>query len=121
VPKSKRNAPRRDSRTDQATLVETRTAEFMMAGWGIVLLTTLICEVAAALLYLYAGVRPASAQLRMLTSMFHIAAVIMGAISLAIIPVLFKLRRQPPAPSVVTMALVIAGLPLVGLVLRLFL
>jgi hypothetical protein len=102
-------------------MAETRAAEFMMAGWGIVLLTTLICELAAALLYLYAGVRPASPQLRMLTSMFHVAAVVVGAISLAMIPALFKLRRQPPAPSVVTMALVIGGLPLAGLVLRLFL
>src|SRR5688572_9146790 len=87
VPKSKRNTPLRSSNTYQAALAETRAAEFMMAGWGIVLLTTLICEVAAALLYLYAGVRPASPPLRMLTSMFHVAAVVIGAISLAMIPV----------------------------------
>ena len=91
-----------------------------MAGWGVMLLTTLVCEVAAALLYLYAGVRPASPELRMLTGMFHFAAVIIGAISLAMIPALFKFRRQPPARPVVTMALAIGGLPLVALFLRLF-
>ena len=76
--------------------------------------------VAAALLYLYGGVRPASPELRMLTGMFHFAAVIIGAIALAMIPALFKVRRQPPARPVVTMAFVIGGLPLAGLLLRLF-
>jgi hypothetical protein len=92
----------------------------MMAGWGVALLTALICEVAAALLYLYAGLRPASPQLRMLTGMFHFAALVMGVIGLAMIPMIFKVRQDPPPPAIVMLAVVIGGLPLVGLMLQLF-
>lgn len=106
---------------DRPHVVETQAAELIMAGWGVALLTTLICEVAAALLYLYTGLRPTSLQLQMLTGMFHFAALVMGLIALAMIPMLFKVRQDPPPPAVVTLALVISGLPLVGLLLQLFL
>jgi hypothetical protein len=91
----------------------------LMAAWGVALLTTLICEVVAALLYLYAGLRPVPSQLRMLTGLAHFAALVMGLIVLAMIPLLLKLRRDPPAPAIVAMALIIGGLPIIGLLLQL--
>jgi hypothetical protein len=116
----KKSPPSRRRLSDRPEVVETRAAEFMMAGWGVALLTTLICEVAAALLYLYTGLQPASPSLQILTGMFHFAAAVVGLIALAMIPMLFKVRHQPPAPPVVALALLISGLPLLGLALRLF-
>jgi hypothetical protein len=121
VPKSsrERSKPRRPV-SDHPQTVETQAAELMMAGWGVALLTGLICEVAAALLYLYGGFRPVSAELRTLTGLFHFAAVVIGVIALIMIPLLFKVRREPLPPAIVMLAVIIGGLPIVGLVLQLF-
>jgi hypothetical protein len=121
VPKPSRKPTKSSPRSaDDPQTVETQAAELMMAGWGVALLTTLICEVAAALLYLFAGLRPVSVQLRTLTGLFHFAALIVGLVALVMIPVLFKVRREPPPPAIVTLAVVIGGLPLAGLALQLF-
>ena len=79
--------------------------------------TTLLCELGALAARWYAARQPPDVHVAAMTTLVTFAAVVIGVLSLALLPVVLKVRETPP-PLAVTLVAVMIGLsPLATLLL----
>ena len=99
---------------------ETLAAEAVTVGWVLSAMTTLLCELGALAGWLYAADAPGS-KIAVLTALLCFASLVFGAIGLAMLPIVLKLRKSRP-PRVVTLAVIlIHAAPLIaGVVVKLW-
>jgi hypothetical protein len=83
-------------------------------GWMLSVMTTLVCAVVAALVWLVMRERAEAASAMVLVRLLHFSAVVTACISLALLPVVIKIRREPPPVSLVLFAAIVAALPILA-------
>lgn len=110
-PHSKSHAPR--------PVVESRAAETVTICWMLAVLLTLGCEVAGVAANLYVWQYPDAQRIQLLAGILLFAAVVLGVMSLMMMPVVWKSRRLPPPRALGIAAVLICAAPPLTLVLRL--
>jgi hypothetical protein len=92
------------------------TVEFVTVAWMLAVMTVLICELgfAAARAFLLL-VNSEANLIRALAAMLFFAALVVGLISLGMMAIVIRMRRDPPPRGIVAFATVVGVLPLVAL------
>ena len=93
-------------------VVEDQSSEIVTVCWTLSVMTALVCNVGAALSRLYVLWQPEQELAAMFSGLVFFAAIIVGLISLALLPIVLKLRRDPPPRGFVVFAIVVAVAPL---------
>jgi hypothetical protein len=97
---------------------ETRVAETMTVGWMLTVMTALVCQaglVGVRVLELY---QPDLDSLGALGELLLFAALVFGAISLMLAPIVLRLRRTPVPPGITIFAVAVGLTPLAIVVWR---
>ena len=96
---------------------DTRAEDAVTIGWMLCLITTLVCEIAAAATQLYVlWIDTAAKNLGIFSGLVQFAAVVFGLLTLVGYPLVRKVRRDPVPRSIVVFALGV-GLAPVAIVL----
>ncbi len=110
-------APAKHSQTQRRTPkfgAAGRGVESLTVGWMVSVVTTLICDLAAAISRLYVvWINPAT-RLELLSNVLWFAAAVLGLITLFMTPIILKSRREPPPTPILILAIVVAGVPLLA-------
>ncbi len=96
---------------------ETQASIVVTVAWTMTVMTTLVCAAAAAILWLVARERVNNRDLMLLVYLLHFSAIVTACVSLALLPVMLKVRRVPPPPSLIVVAVGIAALPILAALL----
>ncbi len=98
---------------------ESQGAEVMTVAWMISILSVSICDFGAGITRLLLD--PDQRNLGLISGIFFFAALTIGLISLAILPIVLKSRRVPPPRGLVVFGVVVSVLPWIALVTQLIL
>jgi hypothetical protein len=95
------------------------TVEFVTVAWMLSVMTALLCELgfAAARAYLL-WVNAEAALIQALAAMLVFAALVVGFVSLGLMVIVVRMRREPPPRGIVAFAGVVGILPLVAILVR---
>lgn len=100
---------KRKRRPKQRTKSEPRGVEVLTVGWMLMVVTTLACEVGFVVSRMLAD---SGGPLMLLSGLLLFAALVIGLIALATMPVVVRSRRAAPPTGIVVFAAVISGAPL---------
>lgn len=87
---------------------ESRAADFITVGWLLSTLTALVCNVISVLSSVAVRGWPDVAGLQVFAGLTQFAALVVGAIALALLAVARKTRVQSPPPGLIALTIVIA-------------
>lgn len=96
---------------------ESQGAEVMTVAWMISILSVAACDFGAGITRLVLA--PDQPNLALLSGVLFFAALAIGLISLAILPIVLKSRRVPPPRGLVVFGITVSVLPWIALVAQL--
>ena len=99
---------------------ETAAAEALTSAWTLTVMTVLLCDVGAGLARLYFNARPDAAMIAVLSGMLLFAAAAIGIISMLLLALVVRVRRELPPRGFVVFSLVVAVAPLLALAAQRF-
>jgi hypothetical protein len=97
--------------------VESQASLIFTVAWTLSVMTTLIFAGLAALGWLVVRNRPDNDTMLAFVQLLHFSSLVTGFVSLLLLPVVFKVRREPPPPGFVAFAIVVAVLPILAALL----
>lgn len=97
---------------------ESRASDAVTVCWTVSVTTLLMCNIAAIAAQLYARRHPQARGMLMLGEMLLLAGAVIGVASLALLPVMYRVRRSPPPPGLVVFAVCAAVAPILAVVVR---
>ena len=97
---------------------ETRNADILTAVWMLTVVTTFICELAAMAARVLLGRAPESPAAQAMFQLMFFSALVIGLISLAMLPAVLKARQTPPPGGITMFAVVVGAAPLVARILQ---
>jgi len=95
---------------------ESKSADAITVAWMLCIVTGLICEVGAIIVRWALPGYWDSVNLQVLFALLAFSALVVGALSLCLLPVVLKARRVPPPPGIIVFAIVVGVMPLLTLV-----
>jgi hypothetical protein len=109
--KKERNAPRFGVR-------ESQTAEAATVAWTVSVTMVVACDLAAVAAHVYLLYNPTEKRAGMFGGLMLLSGALIGAGSLALLPVVYRLRRTPPPTGFVVFAVCAAAAPILALAAR---
>jgi hypothetical protein len=113
-----RNKKKRNQRPRDNLPAETQAADALTIGWMLAVFTSLICQISALAVSWIAVANPRLAGLKNFGAMLFFAAMVIGVVAIALIPVLHKIRTVPPPRAIVGFAVVVSIAPWIVLVVQ---
>lgn len=98
---------------------ESRAADVVTIAWTVSVTSVFAADLMVIAAHLYSRVHPDARPARTLEAIMLLAAALMGAVSLALLPVVWRARRIKPPRGFITFAILVAVAPIVALVSRL--
>ncbi len=108
-------AQRKGEKPRSGEPVETQSTEALTVAWALCVVTALLCDVGAALTWWYAAAQPKATQIATLSGLLLFAAAVVGLVTLVLLPVVYRLRRQPPPVGFTVFAVAVSLAPLAAL------
>jgi len=93
---------------------ETKAADAITVGWMLTVVSALLCELGAACSGWYVALHSQSQRMALLHGLLLFSAEVVGLASLLMIPVVYRVRRVPPPPSVTIGSVVIGAAPIIA-------
>ena len=97
---------------------ETRNADILTVVWMLTVVTAFVCEVSAMAARAVLGQAPDSPAAQAMFQLLFFSALVIGLISLAMLPAVLKARQTPPPGGITAFALVVGAAPLVTRILQ---
>lgn len=117
--RNKANRPRKNHAAERnAVPAESRTSDAATVCWTVSVTTLLMCNVAAVAAQLYARRHPQARGVLMLGEMLLLAGAVIGVASLALLPVVYRVRRVPPPRGLAVFAVCMAAAALLAVIVR---
>ena len=116
--RKQKSSKRKLARPAPAASAESRTGEVVTVGWTVTLTTLFFCNLAAIGAHLYLAGHPEARRMAMLRELLLFAGALVGLLSLALLPVVHRLRQSPPPRGLVVFGVCIAMAPILTLALR---
>ena len=107
-------AKKKRRRPPAAAPAESPVSMAVTVAWMLSVMTTLVLAIVAALIWLVAKDRADNQTALTFARLLHFSAIVTAFISLAMLPVVLKVRREPPPLSVAVFAVIVAALPIVA-------
>jgi hypothetical protein len=92
---------------------ESRAAEVATIAWMLTVMTTLLCAVGAAAMWLLVGFY-GSKQAMALMHLLHFSSIATAVLSLVLLPVVLRTRQEAPPPSITIFAVLVAAVPILA-------
>jgi hypothetical protein len=119
--KPKTRGPRKsDRRSLPAGPAESQTSVAATVAWTVSVTMVVMCDLAAILAHLYVIRNPAAKGAAMFGGLMLFGGAVIGAASLALLPVVYRVRRTPPPTGFAVFAACAAVAPILALVARSF-
>lgn len=87
-------------------------------AWTVSVTTVLMCNLAAAGAHFIAGRQPQATGIAVLSQWLLLSGGLIGVVSLALLPVVYRVRRQPPPTPVVAFAIFAAMAPILAIAVK---
>jgi len=97
---------------------ESRASEVVTVGWTVTLTTLFFCNLAAIGAHFYVAANPEAQRMAMLCELLLFAGALVGLFSLAMLPLMQRLRQTPPPRGLVAFGLCIALAPILAVAVR---
>lgn len=104
--------------TAQQRSAETRTSDAATVGWTVSITMVLVCDLAAIVAHLYARGNPQARGVALFGELLLVAGAVVGVISLAMLPIVYRVRRVPPPPGLTAFAACAAVAPILAILVR---
>ena len=114
---TKRRKKKRQKKHPQRP-TETKASETVTIAWTLTVMTSLLCDLGTAAARFYVWAQPDAVRIGMLSGVLFLAAVVVGIFSLMLLPVVLKVRREPPPRAFIVLAVIVAIAPLVAIVMQ---
>ena len=98
---------------------ESRASVAVTVAWTLSVTTVLLCEAAAVLAYLSARLDPPAERIQLLGQWLLLASALIGCISLALLPAVYRMRRVLPPLGFTVFAICAAAAPIVAVIAQL--
>jgi hypothetical protein len=118
--KSERRRLKRRTRAANTGPPETRTAEAATIAWTVTVTMVVMCDLAAIVAHAYALRNPEAKGAQVFGGLMLFGGAVVGAASLALLPVVYRVRATPPPTGFTVFAACAAAAPIVALVARSF-
>jgi hypothetical protein len=118
----KRRKVRQKNALSQASRepAESRASEAMTIAWTVSVTSVFVADLIFIAAHLYSRSDPSAKSAKVLEAIMLVSAAMMGAISLALLPVAWRTRRLKPPQSYVFFATLVAAAPIIALIGRLW-
>ena len=104
---------KRDKHTSKRKATLGRQVEPVTVGWMLAVMTTFVCElISVGLHWFIASFNPEAGGLKAFANLMLFAAFVIGVISLLMLPVVLKTRREPPPVGVLAFSVIVGIVPL---------
>jgi hypothetical protein len=121
MPKSPRRTKRKSPRsTLPADPAETRASEAVTIAWTSSVTSVFVADLVVIASHLYARSDPDAQAAKALEAIMLLSAAVMGAASLALLPVVWHSRRKKPPQGYIVFAALVAAAPIIALAGRLW-
>jgi hypothetical protein len=94
---------------------ESRAAETLTVAWMLCVAIGLVCDVGAIFVRWFLPDYADSVNLHVLFALLAFSALVVGTLSLCLLPVVLKSRKVPPPPGIIVFAIVVGVMPLLTL------
>jgi hypothetical protein len=120
MPKRQRKPRRNIYRARESReAAESRASEAATIGWTVSVTSVFAADLIVIAAHLYVRGHPDAQAARALEAIMLLSAAAMGAISLALMPIVWRTRRVKPPEGFVVFAVLVAAAPIVALLGRL--
>ena len=106
----------RMGRVDRSS--ETRSGEALAVAWGVTVTMLVFCNLFNVGLHTYVSQNPDAQQLAVLGELLLFAGSVVGAISLIILPLLYRLRNVGPPRGIAVFGACLAAAPIMALLMK---
>ncbi len=96
---------------------EPRAVEALTVAWCLSVITVFLCDLGSACAWFYLRVDPGAERMQVLAGLLLFAAVVTGVVALVLIPVVCRLRSEPPPRGFLVFAVLVSVAPLIALAL----
>jgi hypothetical protein len=110
--KKKRKQP-----VELATL-ETRSSEAITVAWTVTITTLFFCNLAILGAHYYLAQNPDAERFRLMRELLLISGCCMGLLSLALLPIVYRVRAVPPPSGLAVFGACLAMGPVLAMILR---
>jgi hypothetical protein len=93
-------------------VAEEQSTEIVTVCWTLSVVMALVFDLGAALARLYVRQNPENEMAAMFSGLVFFSAAVVGVVSLALLPIVLKLRREPPPRGFVMFAIAVGVAPL---------
>lgn len=107
--KRRRTAGRQDRPRTASS--ESRAGDAVTVAWTVTVTTLVICEVFVLSLLVYVRFKPNAAGMLALVGFFQFSSLVLAVVAVALLPVVYRVRRSRPPRAVVVFALFAASVP----------
>jgi hypothetical protein len=97
---------------------ETRAGDATTVAWIVTVVMTLLCDLGAAAAHYWSSGYANARGILMYRELLLFAGVVIGLISLMLLPIMLKVRRVPPPTGVMAFAVCVTAAPMVAVLLR---
>lgn len=114
---AKKKKPKNRDKQPRAVVAESPASLFFTVGWSVSVLVTLAFLVTASVGELIVGNRPAGDSASAFVQLLRWSGVVTAAVSLALIPVVYRVRPTRPPTGFLVFAVVVAFLAILSALL----
>ncbi len=114
---TKRPKKRRTTKSPLDAL-ETRQAVVLTVVWTLTVTTTFLCDIGAAVTRLWLTADPEAAGAELISGMLLFAAVVTSLLVLGLLPIVLRIRRQPPPRGYIVFAVLVSVAPLLAVAIQ---
>lgn len=98
---------------------ESRSTEALTVGWMLTVMTTLLCQIGSAAVRIYLHWQPDTLpRLELLSVVLIFAGLVLGVVTLVLLPIVYRMRRDPPPWGIVVFAAVVGVVPVLMAIVR---
>ena len=98
---------------------EVRSVEVLTVGWMLIVMMTLVCQIGAAGVRLFLAGQPEPLpRMELLGGILVFAGLVLGLATLGLLPIVYRVRRDPPPRGIVVFAAVVGMVPVLMALVR---
>lgn len=96
--------------------LETRASEALTVFWTVTVLMVLVADVLIVALHWYLWSNPEAEKLQLLEGLLLFSSALVGGLSLAVLPILFRIRQVPPPTGLAVFGACVCAAPILAAV-----
>lgn len=116
--RKKKNIKARASRSAREETSETRASEALTVAWTVTVTTVLLCNLTNLAAHFYLNSHPEAKRMELLQQLMLLAGALVGALSLIMLPILYRVRRVLPPTGFVVFGACVAAAPILTALMR---